>query len=59
MAFEWDLFIYKEDEMIIKIIPYYQEKFSQTSYGKDELVFKINPNIIVRSKETGLTLKDE
>ena len=59
MAFEWDLFIYQEDEMIIEIKPYHRKNLSLSSYGKDNLIFKMKPNNIVRSRNTGLTLEEQ
>jgi hypothetical protein len=45
--------------MIIQIIPYHKERLSQTAFGKDELVFRMNPNPVVRSSVTGLTLLEK
>lgn len=59
LAFEWDLNIYQEDKMIIKIIPYYRKRFSLTPFGMDKIVFRMNPNSVVRSRMTGLTLEEK
>ena len=45
--------------MIIQIKPYHKKRLSQSIFGKDELVFRMNPNPVVRSSLTGLTLSEK
>ena len=45
--------------MIIQILPYHKKRLSQSIFGKDELVFRMNPNPVVRSSVTGLTLLEK